>query len=182
MRNYQNLPIFIYIEVFKEPPLTAFKRQRNIRDILIKSKVPPAPNKFPKREARGMTKCGKDCTACPYVKTGQNVKISDTETWKLNKKFSCETYNCVYMLECSKCGNRYIGETSRMLKARLSDHRGYINNKVVNITTGDHFNQPGHSLADLNVLILEQVKKEDEIIERREKDTLSTNSIHFMMA
>ena len=34
-----------------------------------------------------------------------------------------------------------------MLKARFSDHRGYINNQVIGVTTGDHFNLPGHSLA-----------------------------------
>ena len=121
-------------ELVKEPPLAAFKKQRNIRDILIKSKVPPAPNRYPNREVNGMAKCGKDCTSCPYVKTGQDIKISDTETWKINRKFTCETNNRIYILECTKCSNRYIGETSRMLKARLSEHRGYINNKVVNLT------------------------------------------------
>ena len=30
-------------EVFPEPPMTTYRRQTNIRDILIKSKVPPAP-------------------------------------------------------------------------------------------------------------------------------------------
>ena len=64
-----------------------------------------------------------------------------------------------------------------MLKARLSDHRGYINNKVVNITTGDHFNQPGHSLADLNVLIVEQVKIEDDNY-RKERERYFINKFN----
>ena len=61
-------------EVFKEPPLTVFKRQRNIRDILIKSKVPPAPNKFPKREATGMTKCGKVVRPAPMSRLDRMSK------------------------------------------------------------------------------------------------------------
>ena len=48
------------------------------------------------------------------------------------------------------------------MKARLSDHRGYINNQVIGATTGDHFNLPGHSLVNMKFTILEQVKKEDE--------------------
>ena len=45
-----------------------------------------------------------------------------------------------------------------MLKFRLDDPWGYVNNRVDN-ATGSHFNQPGHSLADLRVTIREQVKK-----------------------
>ena len=30
-------------DVFDKPPLTAFRRQNNLRDILVKSKVPPSP-------------------------------------------------------------------------------------------------------------------------------------------
>ena len=36
-------------EVFTEPPMTAYRRQTNIRDILIKFKVRPAPERYPKR-------------------------------------------------------------------------------------------------------------------------------------
>ena len=58
-----------------------------------------------------------------------------------NNKVNCETNNCVYMISYQKCNSKYIGETGRMLKARLCDHRGYINNQVASVTTGDHFNR-----------------------------------------
>ena len=78
-------------EVFKEPLLIAYKRQNNIRDILIKAKVPPAPNRYPHREVKGMAKCGKNCTACPYIQTGNKVKICENEVWKITNKVNCET-------------------------------------------------------------------------------------------
>ena len=104
-------------EVFKEPPMTAHKRKNNTRDISVKAKVPPAPERYPQRRLKGRTKCGKNCTACPYVSTIKEVKVNLKDTWHLNKPFNCETHNCIYMLDCNKCGKRYIGETGRMMKA-----------------------------------------------------------------
>ena len=40
------------------PPPTAYRRQRNLRDILIKAKVPQAPPLRPKRKLVGMAKYG----------------------------------------------------------------------------------------------------------------------------
>ena len=144
-------------EVFQQPPIIAYRRQNNFRDILVKAKVPPAPTIYPRREIIEMAKCGKNCTACPFIQTGSEVKINQKDTWKIMKKVNCESYNCVYLIICQKCNTKYIGETGRMLKARFSDHRGYINNQVVSVTTGDHFNLPGHSLANMKIQILEQV-------------------------
>ena len=53
-------------EVFPKPPLTAFRRHRNVRDHLVRAKVPTDPKPYPFRNQRGMKKCGKNCTACPY--------------------------------------------------------------------------------------------------------------------
>ena len=96
----------------------------------------------------------------PLHKAGETYKLDKNHTWNINRKMSCETYNVIYLLQCQKekCGQRYIGLTGRMLKHRLADHRGYISIKVVSRATGAHWNLPGHSLADLRVIILEQTK------------------------
>ena len=111
-----------------------------------------------------MSRCGKPCTACPYIIQGSEVKIDDTSVWHIDRQMSCETFNSIYLLQCKKdnCRQRYIGTSGRQLKYRLSDHRGYISNQVVSKATGAHFNLPGHSLADLGVTILEQTRNNSE--------------------
>ena len=162
-------------EVFKSPPLTAYKKQRNIRDNLIRAKVADPPKKGPERKSPGMKRCGKMCTICPYVKEVKEVKINNKKVpWKINKNVNCETRNIMYMIECLKCKERYIGESTRTLKARLADHRGYINNINVNYATGAHFNTPGHQLSDLSVIILEKTRKEDNSY-RKERERYFIN-------
>ena len=157
-------------EVFKEPPLTAFKRQANIRSHLIRAKVPNQERTHPKRYIKGMSKCGSNCTACPYIKEGRNIKINKKE-WNISRQVNCNSYNIVYAIYCLKenCKKVYIGETKRMLKFRLADHRGYVTNGVTSQATGEHFNLPGHSLADLRVSIIEQTaRKSTEYRKERE--------------
>ena len=76
------------------------------------------------------------------------------------------------MIECNKqnCTLKYIGESERSLKDRLSQHIGYI--KCCNILqpTGRHFNLKGHSLSNMNVTVLENVKKKD-IYYRKERES-----------
>ena len=166
-------------EVFKQPPLTAFRRQNNLRDMLVKSKVPPPPPLHPSRQLKGMSKCGKACPACPFVREGKEIKLEDRTIWTIEKKTNCETYNCVYMIQCIKenCQERYIGQTGRLLKHRIADHRGYILNQVTSKATGAHWNLPGHSLAHMNVTVLEQVKYNSEPY-RRERETFFINKFN----
>ena len=149
-------------EVFPEPPLIAFKRQKNIRDCLIRAKVPPISCPRQRRKKVGMIKCGKECHACPYIKEGKIIS-NEHVTWKLKDQFTCKTSNIVYLIECNKdnCNEKYIGETERELKQRLGDHKGYINSFNLKQPTGKHFNQKGHSLSNMKITVLEKVKKKD---------------------
>ena len=45
-----------------------------------------------------------------------------------------------------------------MLKYRIAHHRGYVLHKKTDKSTGEHFNLPGLSRADLRVTIIEQTK------------------------
>ena len=84
----------------------------------------------------------------------KSLKMNNEE-WQINQSLNCETSNCVYMIECRKdsCRMRYIGETKRIMKFRLAEHRGYISNND-DTPTGEHFNSPGHSISDLSMTIL----------------------------
>ena len=55
-------------------PLPAYRRQIYLTNFLIKSEVAPPPPLHPQREMKGMTKCGKACTAFPFILKGKNVK------------------------------------------------------------------------------------------------------------
>ena len=149
-------------EVFSQPPLTAYKRQKKIRDQLIRAKVPSDPKPYPARRMIDMKRCGKNCSACPY--------ISKVKAWKINQNLNCEIANYIYLIECMKedCNMKYVGETRRSMKFRLAEHRGYVNNNV-DTPTGEHFNLPGHSLSDLRVSILEKVRSKDDMY-RKERE------------
>ena len=65
---------------------------------------------------------------------------------------------------------KYIGSTTRQLKHRVAEHKGYILNQVTSRATGAHWNLPGNSLANLNVTVLEPSRSRDEeYIREREK-------------
>ena len=58
----------------------------------------PSANHHEKRELKGMVKCGKNCPCCPYVRNQKEVKIDTNRTWKINRKYNCETYNVIYLI------------------------------------------------------------------------------------
>ena len=158
-------------EVFPEPPLLAYKRQKNLKDICIRAKIPNIQPRNTKRNCKGMKKCIKQCPICPFVIEGKNIK-TETFTWNINKEITCQTENLVYMVKCTKerCKeNIYIGETERSLKERIIEHIQYIKSNNKKQATGFHFNQPGHSLHDMVTMGVEKPKRtENEYRQERE--------------
>ena len=58
-----------------------------------------------------------------------------------------------------QCQHKYIGETKRKLKERISEHIGYVNTKNIEQATCHHFNLTGHNLSNMKLAMLEQVFK-----------------------
>ena len=144
-------------EVFEEPPLVAHKRQKNLKDLLIRAKVAKKTNNmYNTRVINGMKKCGK-CISCNYIKEGKEI-TNKQETWKITKQINCKTTNVIYMLECKKCNARYIGETEREFRERIKEHIGYARTKNLNKVTGNHFNLPGHEIYHMKFTVIEKVK------------------------
>ena len=128
-----------------------------------------APIFFPLALTKGLT-------ACLYVQAWKTVKVKKNTTWNIEKKVNCDIFNCEYMIQCTtdNCKQQYIGQTGRQLKFRIANHRGYIQNQVTSKATGAHWNQPGHSQADMKLTVLEQVRYNDRNY-REERETFFIN-------
>ena len=84
------------------PTFDCFQEEKNIRESRIRAKVPPPPNLRPKRNLKGVVKCGKEYSACPYLIKGRNMKKDKRNTWRMNRRLICSTFNSVYIIECQK--------------------------------------------------------------------------------
>ena len=94
--------------------------------------------------------------------------------WEIRKHVQCGTSNIVYLLECTKCFEMYIGETKRPLRERISEHVQYARSIIPTKATGIHFNKPGHSIANMKFVVLEQTKNSDDLY-RKERETFFIN-------
>ena len=84
--------------------------------------------------------------------------------WKC-KKQNCSDYP----------KNIYIGLSSRKFQTRFSEHLGYIKSDKFTEPSGEHFNLPGHSLHDIEGLVLEKVRSSDPFVLRARETLLIQN-------
>ena len=138
-------------QIFNEPPLIAYRRDRNLNDILVHGKH----NRIFKSRGEESDSCpDKKCTICPIMVRGE-------EATKLRKKpvdprNNCKTTNVVYGLYCEVCKSIvYVGETERTVGERMKEHLADIRHKR-DKAVAIHFSAENHSFKDLKFVILER--------------------------
>ena len=94
------------------PVRIAWTNTKTLKNTLVRSALNPTP----------CPSGGRRCHACHAGLAGQ-----------------CHSKNVVYGLECSLCGDRYIGETKRPLRLRYNEHLRDGTNKTRDTPLGDHF-------------------------------------------
>ena len=72
---------------------------------------------------------------------------------------NCNTTNLIYLITCSKCNKKYVGETRRTLKERLNNHRSDIKLKK-NTAIAIHFNSFQHNVTQLKITPLEIIPED----------------------
>ena len=119
------------MEVFQNPPMVTYRRAPNLRDKLIRTRIPDPPRMRSKRLIPGMKPCGLNCPTRPYIEPGTIIQSSITsKKIEINGTFNCKTRNVVYCIKCE----------------RVREHIGYIRNLHTNQHTGEHYYLHGHEL------------------------------------
>jgi len=125
--------------------IAAYKRHRNLKDILVKSKI-----KGPKEK-----NCGsKNCKTCEYLVTPEEIRNHHTNiSVALKSKIRCDQHNVVYAIQCRTCGLLYIGETGNTLRERFSRHLSGIKTRKDDRAINKHFIQ--HGIEALTIMGLD---------------------------
>ena len=132
--------------IFNEPPMIAWRRDKSIRDLLVHSRITSVTHGC-------MLRCGRSrCDTCPHLYQHPNMDFPLGS--KPVVQASCTERNVVYGIKCASCGSTYIGQTGKRLGDRVVQHLRDIrldNGKPV----ARHFNMSGHRGGqDLQVAVL----------------------------
>lgn len=93
------------------------------------------------------------CKYCNHLQPKHHYQNKQNEN--IIKYYSnCKTRNCIYILECSNCQIKYIGETERTLSERLCEHYSkYKHNNTHPLY--EHFRQEGHHFKNIMFYIVQ---------------------------
>jgi hypothetical protein len=80
-----------------------------------------------------INKCGsRNCATCPLLQT-KNVFYSHTLNRRIciRNRFTCQSSNLIYVLQCPICDIQYVGQTKSTLRQRMVKHRNKYNDKLL---------------------------------------------------
>ena len=147
---------------FKEHPLVVFRRAPNLKDNLVRAKLP----KIRTEGVRGCFRCGKArCQVCSYMSEGSGFRcnVSGRE-YDINSDFNCDSSGVVYLLGCKVCGKQYVGSTFTSFRARFNNYKSSSRkfSSGVAVTQAElfrHFTEANHHgfLEDVSFQIIDRV-------------------------
>jgi hypothetical protein len=113
-----------FLSIMPESPMVCFRRSRNHKDHLVRSKL--------RREEQtvvGMFKCGKKrCKICDNVIIGATFKSHvEGRSFCINHRFDYDSEGIAYLISCKFCGLQNVGNTITPFRSRFNNHRNALN-------------------------------------------------------
>lgn len=160
---------------FQTIPITAYRREKNLNDILVTSDL-----KTNDREIGTIPCKNSRCRTCHYVISENKIKSSTHQSaFYIKNSFNCTSAYIIYGISCSICKSIYIGETGRSLRNRTGEHLRNIEHKVYlqikfmdkeDYGISSHFNSLGHNISNFQIQALTYAPRDTEsrkLLEKR---------------
>ena len=171
--------------MFSQPPVCCYTRPKNLRDELVRAKLPRTTGRrSARKKPDGFHKCSVfSCRVCPYVgdpkdRVVKEVVVSHTgEKIPIRGHITCQSKGIIYEGHCQKqdrcCPNRdqYVGESSKRAVDRFVGHRNTITQPCHAQSTAPvavHFRSPGHCLSDFVFIPFEKCYSSNLVRQARE--------------
>ena len=169
--NLRNLPLTLHgkyntillrdssnKKIFSTPPMVAYRRPPNLRDLITRASITSRPS----IDLHGFYNCSNtQCKMHPYNTTGNTFTSSVTKkVYRITQALDCTNHNIIYLVTCTKpnCQQQYVGETGRRHTDRSDEHVRGINN-FGHEPVPLHFTLPHHTLAHFSIQVIEHCRK-----------------------
>lgn len=153
---------------FQEKPFMAFKRSKNLRDLIGQKTIVNGRLQRRKnvRDQKGWcSPCNShgNNLCCRHVRnTNQFVSNITRETYKIHHRVNCRSKFVIYLMECIKCKIQYIGKSEPTMNIRINKHRDDVTREDA-IQVCQHFNQTSHNFEDhARFTIIETLKDQNK--------------------
>ena len=165
---------------FEEKPVIAYRRNKNLRDIIGGNKVlnnkkiiKPSTNRQLGISKPCLTR--RDNLCCQQVLKTESFKSYRTgQTFRIYHNLTCKSFGLIYLLQCQVCLLQYIGKSETPFNLRLNNHRKDAKDTTSknNILACKHFQQPNHDF---------QRHAKFTLIEKITKSCISTAQIRLLL-
>lgn len=154
-----------FLSIMPDLPRICFRRAKNLKDHLVRSKL---PNELD--EVGGMFRCGnKRCKVCQNVIEGSKFKsFVEDRIFHINHHFDCNSEGVIYLVDCRKCGKQYVGCTITSFRTRFNNHKSSLNRygegkrNICGQQLYAHFYGEGHlGLKDFMVRVIDTTNVND---------------------
>ena len=150
-------------EMFQNPPIFAFRRNKNLRDIIGTKLIENG-----KVKRKFTNKIQSKCTPCLVNNRSLCCKqIVHTTTFRSNQtnrifriyhNLNCKSKYVIYLLDCTKYKLQYVGKAETEFNIRLNNHQKDVW-KPDAMTASRHFSGKNHNFnAHAKFILIEQTR------------------------
>ena len=152
--------------IFKNQIMYSYKNCPNVRQRVIRAKLPSVNDEIP-----GNFPCGKSrCKTCDVL-CGDSLVVGPYGEFEIRSSFTCSDVNVIYAITCTKCNLLYIGETGMTMRERKNKHISDIRcSRTRENEVAEHFCSSPHSLQDdfsIRAILKVENQHERRIVEAR---------------
>ena len=151
-------------KVFPEVPIVGFTRRKNLKDLLVRAKVPV--EKETDGESCGCQ--GKRCERCTFFEektTFTNKEGSGTYKIRDALHLDCNSENVIYLSTCKKYKKQYVGSCITRFRTRLNNyrscHRKFCwDHSAIQVSFHARFMLDGHcGINDWGIILIDKRRK-----------------------
>ena len=149
---------------FAEKPVIAFRRNKNLRDLIGQTHLSKNKKIIPKKtptigaSSACLSRANNQC--CKHIISTKTFQSNKTkEIFHIRHRLNCRSRNFIYLGYCNLCPKtQYVGKSDPPLNLRINTHRYYVTSPNGGLFD-KHFNLPGHSYNEnARYILIEQVR------------------------